>query len=90
MNIHKTQTKIINNNSKPILFADDTSIIVNNPNPIGFKNDISTVFEHMNVKFKVNLLSSNFEGTYYIQLTTKHYSFVDTDLGSDNTNGSYL
>jgi hypothetical protein len=37
----------------------------------------------MNVRFKVNLLSSNFEETYYIQLTTKNYSFVDMDFGYD-------
>jgi len=64
---------IINNNSKPILFADDTSIIATNPNPTGFKNYISTVFEHINVWFKVNLLSPNFEEIYYIQLTMQNF-----------------
>jgi protein associated with RNAse G/E len=80
LNLHKIQTKIINNNSKPILFADDKSIIATYTNSTGFKNDISTVFECMNVWFKVNLLSSNFEETYYIQLTTKNYSFADMDF----------
>lgn len=50
-------SKIMNNNSKPFLFADYVSIIVTNPNPTDFKNDISTVFEHINVWFKVNLIS---------------------------------
>lgn len=71
----------MNNNSKPFLFADDISIIVTNPNPTDFKNDISTVFEHINVWFKVNLISWNFDKTYYIQLTTKNNSFVDMGLG---------
>jgi hypothetical protein len=32
--------KAVNNNSKPVLFADDTSIIVSNRKLVNFKNDI--------------------------------------------------
>ena len=71
----------MNNNSKLFLFADDVSIIVTHPNPTDFKNDISTVFEHINVWFKVNLITWNFDKKYNIQFTTKNNSFVDIGLG---------
>jgi hypothetical protein len=37
-----------NNNSKPVLFGDDTSVIVNNPNLVNFKNDLIFSFEQLN------------------------------------------
>jgi hypothetical protein len=37
--------KVVNNNSKPVLFADDTSIIVRNPNLLDFKNDLISSFD---------------------------------------------
>jgi hypothetical protein len=51
----KVLSKIINNKSKPILFADDSSIIITNPCPIDFKNDIYTVCEYI-----INGLKSNY------------------------------
>jgi hypothetical protein len=45
-------SKIINNKSTPILFADDTTIIITNPYTIDFENDISTDFEHIINGFK--------------------------------------
>jgi hypothetical protein len=62
--------KVVNNNSKPVLFADDTSIIVNNPNPVNFKNDLISSFKQLNVWFNTNLLSLNFNKTQYIQFKT--------------------
>ena len=62
---------IINNKSKTILFTDDTSLIVTNPNLTDFKNDISTVLEHINIWFKGNLLSLNFDKTHFIYFITK-------------------
>jgi hypothetical protein len=41
--------KVVNNNSKPVLYAADTSIIVSNPNPINLKNNLITSFEQLNV-----------------------------------------
>ena len=76
--------KIINNKSKPILFADDTSIIVSNPNPTDIKNDISAVIEHTNPLFKASLLSLNFDKTHYIQFITKNIYFVDLKLDYSN------
>ena len=37
-----------NNNTKIILFADDTSVIVSNPNLTSFERDINMVFKNMN------------------------------------------
>jgi hypothetical protein len=51
---------VINNRSKPILFADDTSIIISNPNPINFKKDIINIFEQMNVWFIGNFFIIKF------------------------------
>ena len=44
--------KIINNESIPILFADDTSILFTNSNLINYNKDIHTVFELINKWFK--------------------------------------
>lgn len=63
---------MINNKSRPIIFADDSNIIVTKPNPIYFKNDTSTVFEYTNPWFKGSLLSLNFDKTHYIQFITKN------------------
>lgn len=40
--------KSVKNNSKPVLFADDTSIIITNPSPRDFNNGIISVFDHVN------------------------------------------
>jgi hypothetical protein len=32
--------KAVNNNSKLVLFVDDTRVIVSNPNLVNFKNDL--------------------------------------------------
>jgi hypothetical protein len=45
----------IKNNSKPILYEDDSSKIVTNPNAIHFTNYICTIFEHINIWVQVNL-----------------------------------
>jgi hypothetical protein len=39
---------IIADQSKPILFADDTSIIITNPGPSKFKEDINTIVDNIN------------------------------------------
>jgi hypothetical protein len=39
--------KVVNNNSKPVLFADDTSIIVSSPNVSDFKTDLTLALEQL-------------------------------------------
>jgi hypothetical protein len=60
-----------NNNSKRVLFADDTSVIVDNPSSINSQRDIHMVFENMNEWFSGNLLSLNFGKTHFTQFLTK-------------------
>ena len=40
--------KIVQYNSKPTLFADDTSLILSNPSHLDFKTNINNVFSHLN------------------------------------------
>jgi hypothetical protein len=54
------------NKATPVLFADDTSIIVTNPSPLDYRNNIINIFENINDWFKANLLTINFDETYYI------------------------
>jgi hypothetical protein len=49
--------KAVNNNSKPVLFSNDTSVIVSNPNLVNFENDLIFSFEQLNAWFNTNLLS---------------------------------
>ena len=37
-------SQITNDNSKIVLFADDTSIIITNPNPTDFENSVNKIF----------------------------------------------
>jgi hypothetical protein len=45
---------ILQNNSIPILFADNTSGLVTNSNPNDFSKDINEVFEYLNKWFNIN------------------------------------
>ena len=55
----------------PILFADETSILITSPNNIQFQSDLYIAFGQLNKWFKTNLLSLNFDKTYFIQFTNK-------------------
>ena len=63
--------KAIENKAVPIKFADDTSILITSPNNIQFQSDLNLVSGQINKWFKVNLLSLNFDKTYFIQFTNK-------------------
>ena len=47
--------KIVQYNSKPTLFADDTSLIFSNPNDLDFKTTINNVFSQLNKWFNDDL-----------------------------------
>jgi hypothetical protein len=87
---------IIINKSKPILFADDTSIIITNSSPIDYKNNITEVFKNINDWFKANLLTLNFNKTYYVQFLTNNSSAMNKHIAYDNnqivksTNNKFL
>ena len=54
------------NNSKIVLFADDTSIIITNPNFTDFENSVNKIFQHINEWFSANLLSLNLDKHCYM------------------------
>jgi hypothetical protein len=78
--------KITDENSKLILFADDTSIIISSPNPINFENNVNKIFHDINRWFNTNLLSLNPDKTHYMQSVTNNSSVVDLKIihGSNN------
>jgi hypothetical protein len=76
--------EVVNNNSKPVLFADDTSIIVSNPNMVNFTNDLTVVFEQLNTWFNSNLLSLNYNKTQHVQFRTINALTTQIDISYKN------
>jgi hypothetical protein len=72
--------EVINNNSKPVLFADDTSVIVSNPDLVNFKNDLTFSFEQLNAWFNVNLLSLNYNEAQYVHFRTYNSLIPQVDI----------
>jgi hypothetical protein len=76
--------KITDENSKIVLFADDTSIIITSPNPIQFKNNVNKIFQDVNRWFSTNSLSLNIDKTHYMQFITKNSSLIDLNISHGN------
>jgi hypothetical protein len=70
--------------SQPVLFADDTSILISKPSLTEFINDINKVFGKINDWFKINLLSLNFDKTYYVQFLTKNNHEINIHVSYGN------
>ena len=47
------------------MYADDTSMIITNYNPLAFRNNINEYFREINEWFQGNLLSLNYDNTYF-------------------------
>jgi hypothetical protein len=75
--------RIVNNESIPILLADDTTILFAHSNITDFNNNIHTVFEILHKWFKGNLLSLNFNQRHFTQFTTKRNNTIDLKTGYD-------
>jgi hypothetical protein len=75
---------IITDISQPVLFADDTSMLISKPSPTEFINDINKVFGKINDWFKINLLSLNFDKTYYVQFLTKNNHEINIHISYGN------
>jgi len=71
---------LVNKNNKIVLFADDTSLIISNPDPINFRNDVNKIIQHIHEWFDANLISLNWEKTYFMQFSTKNNSFSNIDI----------
>jgi hypothetical protein len=66
----------INSKSKTVLFSDNTSIIITNPCPINYEHNITQIFKYINDWFKVNLLTLNFDKTYFIHFMKKNSQVI--------------
>jgi hypothetical protein len=75
---------IINNKSKPVLFADDTSIIIKKPSLFNLKKQIIKIFEQLNKWFNENLLILNFDKTYFLQFKTKNSAVYEININHND------
>ena len=66
--------------SKPTLYAGDTSIIITHPNSIDFKEELNSVIEKISNWFRTNLLTLNFNKTYYINFSALTKLLIDMQL----------
>jgi hypothetical protein len=62
---------IINDISKPTIFADDANIIFTHSNFTDFKDEINIVIEKISKWFQTNSLILNFNKTHYMQFMAK-------------------
>jgi len=72
--------KTVNENTVPILFAEDTSIIVKSSNLKEFQNNMTMDFNCVNQWFKINLLSIIADKTHHIQFKTKNKPTCDINI----------
>jgi hypothetical protein len=70
--------QITNDNSKIVLFADDTSIT--KPNPLNFEKSVNKIIQDINEWFNTNLLSLNLDKTHFIHFVTKNSSSIDFNI----------
>jgi len=71
---------IINDISKPTIFADDTNIIFTHSKLTDFKDEINLVIEKISKWFQANSLIPNFHKTNYIQFMAKPKLAVDIHI----------
>jgi hypothetical protein len=76
--------QIINSQTKPILFADDTSIIIYHPDSDYIHNSFNDVFADLNNWFKTNKLILNFDKTNFMKFTTNNKTSINFNIGYDN------
>jgi hypothetical protein len=74
--------KILELNSTPILFADNTSVLVSHPNPGQLKNLLEEVYFILSDWFTKNLLSLNFDKTCCINFSATNKVSIPKDVGN--------
>jgi len=72
--------------TKVVLFADDTSIITTSPNQERLQTALNKTLSDINLWFKANFLTLNFNKTYYLQFQTKNYIDSTLDIKYLNKN----
>jgi len=77
--------QITNENSKIVLFADDTSMVITNPNPLNFeKKSVHKIIQDINEWYNTNLLSLNLDKTHFVHFVTKNSSSIDLNIMHGN------
>ena len=76
--------QITNDNSKTVIFADDTSMIITNPSPSNFEKRVNKIIQDINEWFNTNLLSLNVDKTHFIQFVTNNSSSTDLNIMHEN------
>jgi hypothetical protein len=69
--LYKRPTTATDSDTKVVLFADDTCIIINSPNQERHQTALNKTLSDINLLFKGNFVSLNFNKTYYLQFRTK-------------------
>jgi hypothetical protein len=67
-------------NSKIVLFANDTIMIITNPNPSNFEKSVNKIIQDINEWFNTNLLSLTLDKTHFIQFVTQNSSSIDFNI----------
>jgi hypothetical protein len=75
----------IPNKSKPVIFADDTSIVITNPRSADYEINASLLFKTLNDWLKDNLLTLNFDKTYFNEFLTMNRYSMDIHINDDST-----
>jgi hypothetical protein len=75
--------QITNDNSKIVLYADDTSMIITNPNTTNFEKSVNKIIHDTNEWFNTNL-SLNLGKMHFIQSVTKNSSSNDLNIMHEN------
>ena len=75
--------KITNKDNDMVLSVDDTCIIITDSNKLDFNINVKQTFQDINTWFNINLLTSNFNKTQYLEFRTKNYYNVNTQIKYD-------
>jgi len=68
-----------------IKFADDMSIIVTNNNKVDFKNTLQLAMIELSNWFRSNLLTLNYDKTYFLQFVTKKQNEMQQQVTISNS-----
>jgi hypothetical protein len=76
--------EVVNENTIPVLFTDDTSILVKGSNLKDFHKNTIDAFNCVHKWFQSNLLTINLNKTHCVQFRTKNKSTTDLNIVCNN------
>jgi len=71
--------------AKSIIFADDTSIVITNNNKVDFRNTLQLTMIELSNWFQSNLLTLNYDKTYFLQFLTKKQNEMQQQVANYNS-----